>query len=94
MTIDEFEKIICAEGLQKIHFDGTIKQYVRGEVVYYDYEWKNEIDVFGVYIHEDGGYCIFITDSERGIPLYSDVFGDEADAVEALYRKITRLAKK
>lgn len=53
-------------------------------------KWSNAIDVFGIYQEEDGRYCFFITDSERGISEYSVVFATENDACEALIKKISR----
>ena len=49
------------------------------------------MDAFGICKGEDGRYCFFITESERGIPLYTDVFTTESEACDALIKKISQV---
>lgn len=78
------------DGLLEVHVGDVLKKYIPGSHVFADNTWKNMIDVFGVYQGTDGRYCFFITDSERGIPEYSDVFETEEEACEALIKKMAR----
>ncbi|MCR5837053.1 MAG: hypothetical protein K6G88_11150 [Lachnospiraceae bacterium] len=72
------------EGLLNVHVGSGIKKYVLGESVYSNNVWENMINVFGIYQGNDGRFCFFITDSERGIPEYSAVFATEEEACDAL----------
>lgn len=90
MTIVELEKKLHFEDLNTAHVGESVKQFVKGEKVFVNNAWENMVDVFGVYSDQDGRYCFFITDSERGIPEYSAVFNTEEEACEALYTKIAR----
>ena len=74
----------------KAHFGASVKMYVSGEKVFQNGSWKNLTDVFGIYKRNDGQYCFFITDSERGIPEYTAVFETEEEACDALLKKIER----
>lgn len=84
MQISELESKLQIEGLTYAHVDGILKHYISGEKVYSDNKWKNHINVFGIYRGQDGVFCFFITDSERGIREYSDIFSTEEEACEAL----------
>lgn len=88
MNISELEEILMKEGLLEVHKDGTVKRYVKGEVVYKNGEWHNRINVFGIYKSESGRYRVFINDSERGLADYSDVFDTEEEACEDLLETI------
>ena len=89
MLINELEAQLAQEGLFMAHVGMSIKKYVRGDLVYKDSQWDNCVDVYGIFKGEDGRYCIFITDSERGIPQYRRVFSTESEACQALKRKIS-----
>ena len=90
MKISELEKYLNSEGLISVHVGNSVKQFVDGEKVFKNNAWENMVDVFGIYKGQDGRYCFFITDSERGIPEYSAVFAKEEEACEALSTKIVR----
>lgn len=90
MTIKEMEAKLAHEGLLEAHVGMNLKKYVNGELIYRDSQWDNCVDVFGICRGEDGSYCFFITESERGIPLYTDVYTTENEACDALIKKISR----
>ena len=80
MKLVELKNQLQAEGLLNVHVGSSVKQYVQGNNLYVNNSWENMIDVFGIYQGNDGRYCFFITDSERGIPEYSAVFSSEEEA--------------
>ena len=84
MTIKEMEKKLEEDGMLEVHMDGVIKRYVEGDYVYKDGQWKNHIDVFGIFKNEDGEYSFFVTDSERGIGRYGSDYDTEEEACEEL----------
>ena len=90
LKVNELEEMLKEEGLLKAHIDGSIKEYVKGEVVYSNNEWHNCTDVFGIHKLEDGRYRIFITESERGMPRYSKVVATEEEACDLLVEKVRR----
>ena len=90
MQISELEEQLYTEGLLSAHVGENVKKFVLGEKVFSNNRWKNLIDVFGIYKGGDGRFCFFITDSERGVPEYTDVFLTEGEACEALLKKIAR----
>jgi len=90
MLLCELKTYLQTEGLMTVHIGENLKAYVPGEKVFSNGMWKNMIDVFGIYRGQDGRYCFFITDSERGIPEYSAVYEDEEEACGALLKKIER----
>lgn len=90
MTLSELSEYLQKEGLLYVHIGDALKKYVPGAKVFINNQWCNMIDVFGIYQGADGKYCFFITDSERGIPEYSDVFDREEEACKALIEKIIR----
>lgn len=87
MTIKEMEAKLAHEGLLEAHVGMNLKKYVNGELIYRDSQWDNCVDVFGICRGEDGSYYFFITESERGIPLYTDVYTTESEACDALIKK-------
>lgn len=88
MRIDELENQLRLKGLLNVHMGPSVKKYVAWTSVYANNVWENMVDVFGIYQGNDGRYCFFITDSERGIPEYSAVFATEDEACDALIRKM------
>ena len=90
MNISELEETLKKEDLLKVHMDGTVKEYVKGEVVYDNDGWNNYTDVFGIHQLEDGRFRFFITDSERGIPEQGRVVSTEEEACEMLLERIRR----
>lgn len=88
MKIVELEYLLKNNGSLKIHVNNAEKTYVRGNDVYKNGKWHNLVDVFGVYQFDDGKYCYFITDSQRGIPELIDVFDSEEEACEELLKII------
>ena len=90
MKLIELSDHLQKEGLLDAHVGDDLKKYVPGSHVFINNMWRNMIDVFGIYQGIDGRYCFFITDSERGIPEYSDVFETEEEACEALVKKMAR----
>ena len=93
MRLSELSLYLQKEGLLAVHFENNLKRYVPGSRVFKDYSWENMRDVFGVYQGHDGRYCVFITDSERGIPEYSVVVETEEEACDALIQKIERVER-
>lgn len=89
MKTDELKNQLQRKGLLSVHVGPSIKKYAAGTSVYASV-WENMVDVFGIYQGNDGRYCFFITDSERGIPEYSAVFATEDEACDALVRKMER----
>ena len=87
MQISELEEILKKENLLNVHIDGCVKQYVKEDD--YDKEW-NKVDVYGIFREENGTYCVFITDSERGIADFSDIYDTEDEACESLLKIIRR----
>lgn len=67
MNIHEMEEVLKKKGLLTAHYNGVLKEYVTGTVIFKDGKWKNLKDVFGIYKDKNGKYIFFITDSERGI---------------------------
>lgn len=90
MSISEIKNYLQTENLISAHVGENVKTYVSGEKIYVNGSWENMINVFGIYKGQDGRYCFFITDSERGIPEYSAVFENEEEACDALIKKIGR----
>ena len=90
MTIEELKDKLEKEGLLNVYIGKSMKQFVTSESVYTNNKWKNMADVFGVYQTQDGEYCFFITDSEKGIPEFTVVCTSEKDACDALMEKISR----
>lgn len=90
MRIDELKNQLQLKGLLNVHVGSSTKKYVIGTSVYANNAWENMVDVFGIYQGNDGRYCFFITDSERGIPEYSAVFATEDEACDALIKKMER----
>ena len=90
MRIDELENQLQRKGLLSVHVGSSTKKYAAGTSVYANNVWENMVDVFGICQGKDGRYCFFITDSDRGIPEYSAVFGTEDEACEALIKKMER----
>lgn len=93
MKLIELNDYLQKEGLLDVHVGYDLKKYVPGSYVFADNTWSNMIDVFGIYQGIDGRYCFFITDSERGIPEYSEPFETEDEACEALIKKMARLER-
>ena len=93
MRIADLKGYLTEEGLISVHFDGCVKSYISGDAVFQNGSWvTNEPDVFGIY-SDERVFCFFITDSERGVVIYSDVYEKEEDACEALLTKIKRNEK-
>ena len=90
MTIKEMEIKLEKDGMLEIHMDGVIKKYVSGDYVYKDGAWENHVDVFGIYIDEEGMYNFFVTDSERGIGRYGSDYEKEEEACDELIRRMYR----
>ena len=90
MKTDELKNQLQLKGLLSVHVGPSVKKYVAGTSVYANNVWENMVDVFGIYQGNDGRYCFFITDSERGIPEYSAVFATEDEACDALIEKMER----
>lgn len=93
MSLVDLKEQLKKDGLLEAHVGMSKKQFVQGEMVFKNNKWENAVDVYGIYCGEDGRFCFFITDSERGIPEYSAVFATENDACEALIKKISRAEK-
>lgn len=90
----ELKQKLQAEDLITVYDRGAKKQYIDGENLIENGTFKNTINVFGLYKSTlTGEYKFFITDSERGIPYYSDFFATETEACEGLYKKISRLKR-
>ena len=87
MSIVDLKEQLKKDGLLEAHVGMSKKQFVQGEMVFKNNKWENAVDVYGIYCGEDGRFCFFITDSERGIPEYSAVFVTENDACESLIKK-------
>lgn len=93
MKLIELNDYLQKEGLLDVPVGDSLKKYVPGSYVFINNMWSNMIDVFGIYQGIDRRYCFFITDSERGIPEYSNVFETEEEACEALVKKMVRLKR-
>lgn len=89
MKIKEMENKLCEENLLKINDWGIEKKY-RSVITK---EFTNYPDCFGIIDYQDGFYKFYITDSERGIPVYDEVFNNIEEACDALYLKISRLKR-
>ncbi len=93
MLICDLEDLLKKEGMLKV-YDGTaFKKYLHGDGIYEDGVFHNVVDSYGIYKGQEGKYCFFITDSERGIPQYLDVLDSESEACEALYEMISLFKK-
>lgn len=90
MNIPELEETLKKEDLLEIHMDGTVKKYVKGEVIYKNGEWQKYTDVFGIVKSDEGLYYTFLNDSERGISDYTRMYGTEEEACEDLLEMIRR----
>ena len=90
MTRLELRKKLQDEGLLKVYIDGTLYQYVDETVVLKNGEWKNAVQVYGIYKGEEQ-YQVFFTDKERGIPAYRRSYQSEEAACDCLYSKLLRM---
>lgn len=89
MTLIELEEKLKQENLLKINDWGIEKKY-RSVITK---EFTNYPDCFGIIDYQDGFYKFYITDSERGIPVYDEVYNSIEEACDALYLKISRLKR-
>ena len=83
---------LSKRGLLKVKSEGRTIEYIEGDRVFYNNEFHNEINVFGVFHDlEDDIYEFFVTNNERGgmIDHYSD-HETEDEAYTALYKYIER----
>ena len=91
MNKRDLERRLTEENLMFV-FDGNVlKHYVDGTKVYINGEWDNMTNVYGIYAGDEGEFVIFMTDDERGLPYYIDVFDSESEACLALYEMAVRL---
>ena len=90
MSIDELTDYLQRQDMVSVRIRNSVKRFVLGDAVYKNGKWNNATDVFGIYQGEDGQYCFFVSDSERGIPDYSVVCQSESEACDALIAKISR----
>ena len=75
--------------LLSVNVSGSVKEYVYGEYFFDKSYFGNRINRFGIYRRQDGNYCFFITDSERGVFDFSKVCKTE-EACEALMTTMSR----
>lgn len=88
MKINELRQKLENENLLTIHTEDGEKQYINGEQVWSDGNWHNAINAFGIYEDSDGKFCLFITDSERGIPMYTLICDSEESACDEILEEI------
>lgn len=84
MNIPELTAAFQKEGLLDAHIDDSTKTFITREKAWAFNQRKNVPDVFGICHTDDDQYMLFITDSERGIAIYSALFETEAEACDAL----------
>ena len=91
MTKIEFETKIKQEKLVQIHDGDNVKTYIEGEKIYNkEGDWvNNEVDVYGCFYNANTKEAVvFITDSEKGMPNYMEVFDKIEDAYDDLFNMI------
>lgn len=93
MNINELENKLYSENLIVIYDGDVEKKYVKGNYLRENGKWINTTNVFGIYNSDDSMYCVFFTDSERGIPNYTKMFDTEEEACIALYERVARLKR-
>ena len=89
MRIPELTTVLQREGWLTAHMYSRIKTFITREKACTYTQWKSMPDVFGICQTDDGQYWLFITDSERGISIYSDVHETEEEACDALLKKVS-----
>ena len=87
----ELQAKLSNEALLVVYDRGAPKYYVDETKVFENGEWKNMVDVFGIYQWDSNNYVCFMTDSERGMPYYNDVYDTEGEACQELYEMAVRL---
>lgn len=87
----ELQAKLSQEALLVVYDRGSLKYYVDETKVFVNREWKNMVDVFGIYKLDSDNYVCFMTDSERGMPYYADVYDTESEACQELYEMAVRL---
>lgn len=87
----ELQAKLFNEALLVVYDRGAPKYYVDETKVFENGEWKNMVDVFGIYQWDPNNYVCFMTDSERGMPYYNDVYDTESEACQELYEMAVRL---
>lgn len=65
-------------------YEGERKKYIGLVDLSPDGKWKNVTDACGYYRKDDGGYCAFITEHERGIPNRTTHCATEEEAQKQL----------
>lgn len=89
MTLNELEEKLKRENLLLINDWGIEKKY-RSLIIK---EFTNYPDCFGIIDYQDGFFKFYITDSERGIPIYDELYNSIEETCDALYFKISRLKR-
>ena len=87
----DLEKKLIEENLLCVYDRGEKKFYVDESKVFINKKWENMINVFGVYKWDEDNFVCFMTDGERGIPYYTNVFSTESEACRELYEMAVRL---
>ena len=87
----ELQAKLGQEDLLVVYDRGSPKYYVDESKVFVNGEWENMVDVFGIYKWDSDNYVCFMTDSERGMPYYNDVYDTESEACQKLYEMAVRL---
>lgn len=93
MKKQEVLNLLTQRGLKEVKKRGRVIKFVDEDKIYYDNQFHNLPNVFGVYYNvEYSIYKFFVTDNERGGMIeYSHNYNTEDEAYSGMYEYVDRL---